>query len=95
MNWGFAGFGLAANGVARASRQLDSQSQTLWKNVAFWFVVGICSLQVGGTLAEATASMAAAAVLTSESWYILRGRSRGGQQTRGTLAGRRARLRTH
>jgi hypothetical protein len=88
------GFLLLGMGLRHMDDRLfDSMSQADWSGFAFWFVVGTSALQVGGALAEISASMIAGAVLMLASGYVLRksGRRR---QTRELLAGGRGRLRT-
>jgi hypothetical protein len=67
---GFLLFGMALR--LMDDRLGDSLSRADWTAVAFWFVIGTSALQVGGSLAEISASMMAGAVLMLTSGYILR-----------------------
>jgi hypothetical protein len=75
-------------------RLLDALARTDWNSAALWFMVGTAALQVGGALGEITASMAAAAVLTLASRYVLRANNGRGQNTLGAPADRPGRLST-
>jgi hypothetical protein len=98
INFGTLGvvFGLLLFGGALRhmdDRLLDSLARKDWNSVALWFLVGTSALQVGGALGEITSSMAAAAVLTWASTYILGPTSGRGLKARGSLIDRRSSLR--
>jgi hypothetical protein len=85
---GFLLFGMALRFMD--DRLGASLSRADWNAVAFWFVIGTSALQVGGALAEISASMMAGAVLTVASGFLLR--ERGGHRLRrdsGTAGGTR------
>src|SRR5262249_17006040 len=76
INFGTVGVIVGFLLLGMALRHLDDRLisaiyRSDWSDVACWFIVGSCGLQVGGSLAEIVASMMAAALLTLLSRSIL------------------------